>query len=137
MGIRLNGNDYIEGGWTLEEALRLAPILEANGTDYLHVSAGVYGSRQLTIPSMYVKQACFIHLAAAIKDVISIPVIGVGRIKSAELADRLIRENKADAIAMGRSLLADPNCQIRPDAAAWPTCVLASAAWVASMLYWP
>ncbi len=108
VGIRINGDDYIEGGWTLEDALRLAPILEENGTDYLHVSAGVYGSRQLTIPSMYVEHGCFIHLAEAVKKVVNIPVVGVGRIKSAELADRLIKEGKADAIAMGRSLLADP-----------------------------
>jgi len=108
VGIRINGDDYIEGGWTLEDALRLAPILEENGTDYLHVSAGVYGSRQLTIPSMYVPHGCFIHLAEAVKKVVAIPVVGVGRIKSAELADRMIKEGKADAIAMGRSLLADP-----------------------------
>jgi len=109
VGIRINGDDYIEGGWTLEDALRLAPILEENGTDYLHVSAGVYGSRQLTIPSMYVEHGCFIHLSEAVKKVVNIPVVGVGRIKSAELADRMIREGKADAIAMGRSLLADPD----------------------------
>ncbi|MCP3951864.1 MAG: FAD-dependent oxidoreductase, partial [Desulfobacterales bacterium] len=108
VGIRINGDDYIEGGWTLEDALRLAPILEENGTDYLHVSAGVYGSRQLTIPSMYVEHGCFIHLSEAVKKVVNIPVIGVGRIKSAELADRFLKERKADAIAMGRSLLADP-----------------------------
>lgn len=108
VGIRINGDDYIEGGWTLEDALRLAPILEENGTDYLHISAGVYGSRQLTIPSMYVNHGCFIHLAEAVKKVVTIPVIGVGRIKSAELADRMIKEGQADAIAMGRSLIADP-----------------------------
>lgn len=109
VGIRINGDDYIEGGWTLEDALRLAPILEENGTDYLNISAGVYGSRQLTIPSMYVEHGCFIHLAEAVKKVATIPVIGVGRIKSAELADRMIKEGKADAIAMGRSLIADPD----------------------------
>lgn len=109
VGIRINGDDYIEGGWTLEDALRLAPVLEEEGTDYLHLSAGVYGSRQLTIPSMYVEHGCFIHLAEAVKKVVAIPVIGVGRIKSAELADRMIKEGKADVIAMGRSLIADPD----------------------------
>ncbi len=108
VGIRINGDDYIEGGWTLEDALRLAPILEQEGTDYLHISAGVYGSRQLTIPSMYVEHGCFIHLAEAVKAVVSIPVVAVGRIKSAELADRIIKEGKADAVAMGRSIIADP-----------------------------
>ena len=81
VGIRMNGEDYIEDGWGLEEALRLAPILENEGAAYLHVSAGVYGSRQLTIPSMYVEHGCFIHLAEAIKQVVSIPVIGVGKLR--------------------------------------------------------
>jgi 2,4-dienoyl-CoA reductase-like NADH-dependent reductase (Old Yellow Enzyme family) len=62
VGLRINGDDYVEGGWTLDDALRLAPILEKNGADYLHVSGGVYGSRQLSIPSMYVEHGCFVIL---------------------------------------------------------------------------
>ncbi len=108
VGLRINGEDYIDGGWTLDDALRLAPILEAHGADYLHVSAGVYGSTQLTIPSMYVPHGCFIHLAEAVKAVVDIPVVGVGRIKSPELADRFLKEGRADVIAMGRALIADP-----------------------------
>jgi 2,4-dienoyl-CoA reductase-like NADH-dependent reductase (Old Yellow Enzyme family)/thioredoxin reductase len=108
VGLRINGDDYIDGGWALNDALRLAPILEKNGADYLHVSAGVYGSRQLTIPSMYVPHGCFVHLAEAVKKVVSIPVIGVGRIKSPELADRLLKAGRIDAVAMGRALIADP-----------------------------
>lgn len=108
VGLRINGEDYIEGGWTLADALRLAPVLERHGADYLHVSAGVYGSTQLTIPSMYVQHGCFVHLAEAVKQVVTIPVVGVGRIKSPELADRILREGRADVVAMGRALIADP-----------------------------
>jgi 2,4-dienoyl-CoA reductase-like NADH-dependent reductase (Old Yellow Enzyme family)/thioredoxin reductase len=109
VGIRINGEDYIDNGWTLDEALRLAPVLEAEGAAYLHVSAGVYGSSQLTIPSMYVKHGCFIHLAEAVKAVVSIPVVAVGRVKSPELADRILKEGRADIMAMGRALIADPD----------------------------
>jgi 2,4-dienoyl-CoA reductase-like NADH-dependent reductase (Old Yellow Enzyme family)/thioredoxin reductase len=108
VGLRINGDDYIDGGWTLDDTLRLAPILEKNGADYLHVSAGVYGSRQLTIPSMYVPHGCFVHLAEAVKKGVSIPVVGVGRIKSPELADRLLKAGRIDVVAMGRALIADP-----------------------------
>ncbi|MDM8522698.1 FAD-dependent oxidoreductase [Desulfococcaceae bacterium HSG8] len=108
VGIRINGNDYIKDGWSLEEALELAVILEREGADYLHISAGVYGSSELTIPSMYVDHGCFVHLADAVKKEVSVPVATVGRIKSPELADRIIREGKADVVAMGRSFLADP-----------------------------
>jgi 2,4-dienoyl-CoA reductase-like NADH-dependent reductase (Old Yellow Enzyme family)/thioredoxin reductase len=108
VGVRINGEDYIDDGWGLEEALELAVVLEEKGADYLHVSAGVYGSRQLTIPSMYIPQGCFVHLAEAVKARVQVPVVAVGRIKSPELADRILMEKKADMIALGRSLLADP-----------------------------
>jgi hypothetical protein len=107
VGVRMNGEDYIDDGWGIDEALRLAPLLEQNGADYLHVSAGVYGSKQLTIPSMYVEQGCFVHLAEAVKKRVSIPVVAVGRIKSPDMAEAILRNNKADMIALGRSLLAD------------------------------
>lgn len=108
LGVRMNGNDYIENGWTLDDALKLAVILEAQGANYLHISAGVYGAKELTIPSMYVSHGCFVHLAEAVKKVVKIPVITVGRIKHAQLADRIIKEGKADAVAMARGLVADP-----------------------------
>ncbi|MCD4742380.1 MAG: FAD-dependent oxidoreductase, partial [Desulfobacteraceae bacterium] len=108
LGIRINGNDYVEGGWTLEDAKKLAPLIEKAGAAYLHVSAGVYGSKELTIPSMYREQGCFVHLAKAIKEVVSIPVAAVGRIKDPKLAEKILQEEDADFIAMGRPLLADP-----------------------------
>jgi 2,4-dienoyl-CoA reductase-like NADH-dependent reductase (Old Yellow Enzyme family)/thioredoxin reductase len=108
VGVRINGEDYIDNGWGLDEALELAVLLEGRGADYLHVSAGVYGSKQLTIPSMYIPQGCFTHLAEAVKAKVQVPVVAVGRIKSPELADRIVAEHKADMIALGRSLLADP-----------------------------
>ena len=99
VGLRINGEDYIENGWCLDDALRLAVILEARGADYLHVSAGVYGSRELTIPSMYTPHGCFAHLAAAVKQVVAIPVVAVGRIKTPRLASMIIESGKADMIA--------------------------------------
>ena len=108
VGVRYNGEDYVENGWTLEEAVRLAPLLQAAGADWLHVSAGVYGSLPVTIPSMYEPFGCFVHLAKAVKQAVSIPVIAVGRIKDPVMADRLIAEGRADLVAMGRAHIADP-----------------------------
>ena len=108
VGIRINGNDYIENGWQLEDTLRIAPLLEQAGAAYIHVSGGVYGSTELTIPSMYTPQGCFIHMAQAVKQVVNCPVITVGRIKDPAMADAAIREGKADMVALGRSIIADP-----------------------------
>jgi len=110
VGIRINGDDYIKNGNTIKDAIRTAQILEKEGIDYLHISAGIYGSYTpgITIPSMYAKQGVFIHLAEEIKKIVSIPVIGVGRIKDPEHADRIIKEGKADMVSMGRAHIADP-----------------------------
>jgi 2,4-dienoyl-CoA reductase-like NADH-dependent reductase (Old Yellow Enzyme family)/thioredoxin reductase len=108
LGIRINGDDYMENGWGIEDTKKLAPLIEEKGVAYLHVSAGVYGSKELTIPSMYREQGCFVHLAKEIKKVVSIPVAAVGRIKNPKLADKILQDGDADFIAMGRSLLADP-----------------------------
>ncbi len=108
VGVRYNGTDHVDGGWTLEDALRLAPRLEAAGADWLHVSAGVYGSFPVTIPSMYEPFGLFVHLAEAVKQTVVIPVIAVGRIKDPVMADRLIAEGRADLVSMGRAHIADP-----------------------------
>lgn len=108
IGIRINGNDYIENGWELKDTVRLAPLLEKAGVVYLHVSGGVYGSTELTIPSMYTPHGCFVHLAEEVKKHVTIPVITVGRIKYPDHANEIIQEGKADMVALGRSLLADP-----------------------------
>ena len=108
VGIRINGNDYIQNGWELLDTLRLAPLLEAAGVIYLHISGGVYGSTELTIPSMYTPHGCFVHLAEAVKARVNIPVITVGRIKDPAHADGIIAEGKADMVALGRSIIADP-----------------------------
>ncbi|MDJ0721575.1 MAG: FAD-dependent oxidoreductase [Desulfobacterales bacterium] len=113
VGIRINGDDYIADGWTLDDALRLAPVLEAHGADYLHVSAGVYGSRELTIPSLYAPQGCFLHLAETVKRTVTIPVVAVGRIKQLDMADAVVAAGQADMVALGRALLADPEMPVK------------------------
>jgi 2,4-dienoyl-CoA reductase-like NADH-dependent reductase (Old Yellow Enzyme family)/thioredoxin reductase len=110
VGIRINGDDYVKDGWTLDETKRLAPILETERASYLHITAGVYGSYPpgISVPSMYAEPGCFIHLAEAVKKEVSIPVIAVGRIKNPEQANRIIQEGRADMVSMGRAHLADP-----------------------------
>ncbi len=115
IGIRINGNDYMENGWELKDAVRLAPMLEKKGIVYLHVSGGVYGSTELTIPSMYTPHGCFVHLAREVKKHVGIPVITVGRIKYPEHADQIIGDGDADMVALGRSMLADPHYPLKAE----------------------
>jgi len=106
---RINGDDYIEGGLTLEETRKIARMLEAAGVDALHVSGGIYDSpTPVTTGPMALPRGHMVHLAAEIKKVVNVPVIAVGRINDPELAEEILRQGKADLVSMGRALLADP-----------------------------
>lgn len=109
VGIKMNGDDYMidDAGWTLADTLQLAPILEAEGAHYLTITAGVMGSRRLTVPPMYEKQGCFVDLAAAVKKLVSIPVAAVGRVKDAAMANALVADGVVDFVCIGRGLIAD------------------------------
>jgi len=106
---RINGDDCIEGGITLEEAKATAKMLEAGGVDALHISAGIYDSPvPVTTAPMALPRGNLVHLAAGIKEVVGVPVIAAGRINDPELAEEILRQGKADLVSMGRALLADP-----------------------------
>ncbi len=111
VGVRLSGDDFIgEGGWQLPELCRLSPILEKEGVDYINVTQGgfSYGTIQINIAPMYEPQGAFVRFAAEVKKHVSIPVGTVGRIKDPIMADRLVKEGKADFVCMARAQLADP-----------------------------
>ncbi|MFX1455678.1 MAG: FAD-dependent oxidoreductase, partial [Promethearchaeota archaeon] len=59
-------------------------------------------------PPSYIPQGGFIHLAAAVKEAVNVPVIGVGRITSLKMADQFVQQGKADIIYLGRQLICDP-----------------------------
>ena len=108
---RLSGDEYTKGGTTLEDTKNIAKMLEEAGVDALHISAGNSSSPDAfwaTIPPMDVPHGCHVHLAESIKQVVSIPVITVGRINAPEFAESILQEAKADLVAMGRALIVDP-----------------------------
>ena len=104
----LSGDEYVEGGLKIDETCRIARLLERNGADALHISACNAVSGYLNHPPYYVEECVFVPLAEAVKAVVQIPVITVGRIKNPVTADRIVREGKADLVSMGRALIADP-----------------------------
>jgi 2,4-dienoyl-CoA reductase-like NADH-dependent reductase (Old Yellow Enzyme family)/pyruvate/2-oxoglutarate dehydrogenase complex dihydrolipoamide dehydrogenase (E3) component len=106
---RLSGDEYVEGGLKIEETKQIAQILEKEGADVLHVSACNAASGYLNHPPYYVEEGVFVHLAEAIKSVVNIPVITVGRIRNPAMADQVLQDDKADLVSMGRALIADPH----------------------------
>ncbi|OGO03512.1 MAG: hypothetical protein A2Y91_04185 [Chloroflexi bacterium RBG_13_54_8] len=109
IGVKMNGDDFLpERGWTLPDACRLAHVLEKEGVACLHIAAGILGSYRWFIPSMYEEQGAYVYLSSLIKKYTSLPVMAVVRIKDPVMADKIIRDGKADLVAMGRALIADP-----------------------------
>ena len=98
----------IKNGITAEDGRELAVMLEKAGADAIHVSGygGIIGGF-IDAPVVY-PPGNLAGYAGEIKKALKIPVIAVGRI-SPELGESLLQEGKADFIALGRPLLADPD----------------------------
>jgi len=94
----------VEGGLTRQEAKLAAQHLEQAGVDVIDVSGGLGGDGQ----NRFTEQGYFVPLAEGIKDIVEVPVIGVGNIKEPDYADRVIREQRVDMVAFGRMLLSNP-----------------------------
>ena len=67
-----------------------------------------YESTYYNLPNYYLEEGCFTNLAATLKKEVSIPVTAVGRIRTPELANKIIEDGMADFVSMGRPLVADP-----------------------------
>ncbi len=110
---RMNGQEP-EDGNTADDLRLIAKAFEASGVAALHVSVG-FGSilwDKAFIPAeatMGMPEGCIVHLAENIKQAVSIPVIAVNKIRHVDFAERVLQENRADMIALGRPLLADPD----------------------------
>ncbi len=106
---RMNGDDYFEGGITLQEAKRIAQVVEKAGVDAIHVSGGIYDSEygESTAP-MWLPRGFMVTLAQGIKEVVDIPIIAVGRINKVKLAEEILEKGQADLVSMGRALITDP-----------------------------
>jgi len=116
IGFRLNGRDYIEGGIELEETCRLAQILEAAGVDLINITGGIFDSPGFpVVPYMNYPRGVFAADAAAVKQVLNgdTAVCVVGRINTPEAAEEILQAGKADLVALGRALIADPDFPLK------------------------
>jgi 2-enoate reductase len=104
---------YLEGGREVEEGLEIARRLEGAGVDALSIDAGSYETPYWFIPSEFQSPLCVAPLSEMTKKVVKIPIITVGKAGYPELAERALQEGKADFIALGRALLADPEWAVK------------------------
>jgi 2,4-dienoyl-CoA reductase-like NADH-dependent reductase (Old Yellow Enzyme family) len=100
--VRLGAHDETPGGLQIEEACQVAVWLEAAGAALIDVSGGLQGARGPGKGPGY-----FVPYAEAIKKHVRVPVLVTGGIREAELADCIVRQEKADLVGIGRAMLDD------------------------------
>ncbi|OBJ48492.1 FAD-dependent oxidoreductase [Mycobacterium sp. 1423905.2] len=108
--LRISGYERVAGGRAIFETPRIATELVAAGVDAFHVSGGVI-DRLVTgmVNGADDGDEVNVGAAAAVKQVVDVPVIAVGRIHDPVRAERILAAGRADFVAMGRPLLADPD----------------------------
>ncbi len=108
--VKLNCEDFVEHGLTLDDSVKVAGMLEMAGVDAIELSGGLLNNpnvMQSTIGSGD-PRAYFQSQAGAFKETIKIPLILVGGIRSYEAAEQLVGEGFADYISMSRPFIREP-----------------------------
>jgi len=108
---RLSVEDFFPGGLPFDEGRQIAVWAAQAGADALHVTAGHYRSlpsAQIVLPPMTFPDATFLDFAASVKRAVPVPVIAVGRLGDPAIATAAVASGKTDFIALGRTLIADP-----------------------------
>ena len=111
LGVRICGDELIENGITIDEAVRVAQMAEATGkVDYINTSIGVATATLYMIEaSMRVPPGYAMFIPAAIRRAVSLPVVGVGRFKDPLQADRALADGQCDLVGVVRGQIADPD----------------------------
>ena len=112
----MSGAELLEGGLTLEEGKIFARLLQENGVDCVHVSGTNFETINKQEPPLYIEPGNLLPLAAGIKTALDVPVIAVGALHDPRFAEEILESGKADLIAMGRALLADPDLPRKAEA---------------------
>lgn len=108
--LRISGYEYAFDGRELNDTQLLAPLLVEAGIDCIQVSGGVSHDKlvgQIVYGADF-GDGCNVAVASAIKKVVDIPIMVVGRIHSPEYAEQIVASGQADIVMMARPFLADP-----------------------------
>ncbi|WP_210425080.1 FAD-dependent oxidoreductase [Spongiibacter thalassae] len=106
---RLSADEFSKNGLTIEDMERITPMLVDAGVDAIHVSTGVGpDSFDKVIDPMSAPDGWRLPYSRRIRKICNVPVITVGQIRHPDTAEQALRDGDADLIALGRTLLADP-----------------------------
>ena len=107
VGMRISGDEYFEGGLTLDDTILIVPRLEATGQlDFIHVGAGPGAASH--IPPSYRKAGSFVYLTEAIRKVTDLALICSQRVNDPLIAESVLASGAADLVSMNRAIMTDP-----------------------------
>lgn len=107
--VKFTPNQRVEGFRDLSEGIEMAKILEKAGVDALHVDTGCYEEWYQAITTVYSKPGHKLDVQKAIKDVVSVPVLGDGKLFDPKLAEKVVDDGILDYVGLGHEMLADPH----------------------------
>ena len=113
VGVRISGDEFIEGGLGPRELQEIAGRLARTGLlDYLSVSGGAGmtpWAQAAVVPGHWWPQGCYAGYAKAMREIAGgLPILYAGRVVRPEMAERLLADGACDLVAMTRAILADP-----------------------------
>ncbi len=112
--VKINSEDFVDGGMTMEEMIKVAHMLEDRGMDAIEMSGGTFESGKL-VPSRTGtsksrdREVYYRKAASAFKKEIKIPLILVGGFLSFDIAEEVVASGIADFIALARPLIREPH----------------------------
>ena len=113
VGLRMSGDEMLEGGLSHEDCLEIARVhARHGGIDFISVvgaQATDYKSSATIWPTMWKPSAPFLSLASAVKAAVSVPVFHATRVADAATAAHAVAEGHVDMIGMTRAFIADPH----------------------------
>jgi len=113
IGIRMTGDDFVDGGIDNGECQEIARMLnDLKIIDYFNIigaTAETYAGEAAAVPDMSFPLGVYLPLAATIRSVVDVPVIATGRINDPVVAEKAISEGQTDLCIMNRALIADPD----------------------------
>lgn len=112
VSFRLSVDHRYEGGRTPEDSKQIARVLEAAGLDLMMADEGSYEAMDYVFPPYYLGDNCMMGAAAAMKEVLSIPVLGCGNL-TPERAEAAIAAGEMEFAGIGRALIADPEWTLK------------------------
>ena len=107
ISLRISADDMIEGGNTLEDSIEIIKYLEKE-IDLLNISIAQNDNLYLQHDKMSFPEGWRSYMAKAFKEKFDKPVMTSGNIRTPEIGERILENQEADLLVMGRGLIAEP-----------------------------